>query len=254
MGFTKNVAVALQHPYFLYFMAFVAATNVLGFLVTRQWLAIVCFGLLALVTSWATQEKALILLAAVLGTHLWMSSSNLQEGLQNALPSSSTPADPSTSPMSSTPSVSSKATVSATPAPANGTVLAVPAAPSVAPVKDSNNPSLNQVTSSPTDPQPAEESVSKPAATKKSGTKSAMSNRVDFASSAHTQYQHLEKMLGSPAIQQLSSDTKDLMTKQQELFHTMNSMVPMLEGAQSMLEKFNIPAISQVLASTTPGV
>jgi hypothetical protein len=39
------------------------------------------------------------------------------------------------------------------------------------------------------------------------------------------------------------------MSQQQNLFNTMNQMVPVLEGAQNMLEKFDIGGITNSLNS-----
>jgi hypothetical protein len=53
-------------------------------------------------------------------------------------------------------------------------------------------------------------------------------------------YQNLDSILGSDSIKQLTNDTQKLMQQQQNLFNSMNQMVPVLESAKSMLSGFNM--------------
>ena len=54
-------------------------------------------------------------------------------------------------------------------------------------------------------------------------------------------------MLGTDSIKQLTTDTQKLMAQQQNLFNTMNQMVPVLEGAQNMLKGFNVNGLADSL-------
>jgi hypothetical protein len=53
--------------------------------------------------------------------------------------------------------------------------------------------------------------------------------------------------LGTDSIKQLTTDTQKLMQQQQNLFNTMNQMVPVLEGAQNMLKTFKIDGLTDSL-------
>jgi hypothetical protein len=54
-------------------------------------------------------------------------------------------------------------------------------------------------------------------------------------------------LLGSDSIKQLTGDTQKLMQQQQNLFNTMNQMVPVLEGAQNMLKGFDMSGLQNSL-------
>jgi hypothetical protein len=79
--------------------------------------------------------------------------------------------------------------------------------------------------------------------------KNNKSPRLDYASTLDEAYRNLDNALGSDSIQQLTSDTQKLMKQQQNLFQTMNQMMPVLEGAQNMLKGFNIKGLTGSLES-----
>ena len=57
--------------------------------------------------------------------------------------------------------------------------------------------------------------------------------------------------MGSDSIKQLTGDTQKLMQQQQNLFNTMNQMVPVLEGAQNMLKGFDMDKIGKLANMTS---
>jgi hypothetical protein len=73
--------------------------------------------------------------------------------------------------------------------------------------------------------------------------------RLDYAATIEQSYGQLDQILGGDSIKQLTKDTQNLMAQQQNLFNTMNQMVPVLEGAQNMLQKFDIGGITNSLNS-----
>ena len=60
-------------------------------------------------------------------------------------------------------------------------------------------------------------------------------------------YANLDNILGSDSIQKLTGDTQTLMKQQQNLFNTMNQMLPVLEGAQNMLKNFKVDGLTDSL-------
>ena len=108
-------------------------------------------------------------------------------------------------------------------------------------VVDINNPNLNKTSG---DAEP--EGVGGKMNGSKKG-KENMGPRLDYAATIDQSYQNLDEMLGSDSIKQLTNDTQKLMSQQQNLFNTMNQMVPVLEGAQNMLSKFDISSLTKSL-------
>lgn len=104
---------------------------------------------------------------------------------------------------------------------------------------DVNNTDLNQTTG-----EEEPEAFGNKAPKK---NKETFAPRLDYAATIEESYQHLDSILGGESIQQLTSDTQKLMQQQQNLFNTMNQMVPVLQGAQGMLEKFDIKGLTEGL-------
>jgi hypothetical protein len=114
---------------------------------------------------------------------------------------------------------------------------------------DVNNPDLNMTNTTATSAAP-EGFGGKMSNNKKSGANN--DSRLDYAATLEESYKHLDSILGSDSLKQLTSDTQNLMSKQQELFNTMENMVPMLEGAQNMLSKFDMSNISESIKKLVP--
>jgi outer membrane biosynthesis protein TonB len=99
-------------------------------------------------------------------------------------------------------------------------------------------------TPAPVEPEP-ENTISNTENTEK---KKGGKNRIDYASTLEEAYDNLDSILGGDGIKNLTNDTQKLMSKQQELFKSMESMAPMLNQAKSMLEGFDMKNL-QGLAS-----
>jgi hypothetical protein len=109
---------------------------------------------------------------------------------------------------------------------------------------DMNNPDLNSSTTDPSAP----EGFSPPSSKKGQGkTSEHFGPRLDYAATIEQSYQNLDSLLGSDSIKQLTGDTQKLMQQQQNLFNTMNQMVPVLEGAQNMLKGFDMSSLTKSL-------
>jgi hypothetical protein len=112
------------------------------------------------------------------------------------------------------------------------------------PVSDVNNEDLNTTTEEANAPEGFGEQIKG-----KKGKSENFGPRLDYAATIEQSYQNLDSILGSDSIKQLTNDTQKLMAQQQNLFNTMNQMVPVLEGAQGLLEKFNIGDLQKSLQS-----
>ena len=65
-------------------MVFLAATNVLGYLVTNKLNAVIFFALVGLLTYQFSKNMAVILLVAIVATNFMMANKIIREGLENA--------------------------------------------------------------------------------------------------------------------------------------------------------------------------
>lgn len=249
MNFVKEASKLLTNKYFLYFIVFLAAINVLGYLVTNKINGVIFFALICIITYQFSKNMAVVLLVAIIVTNLLMLNKKMREGLENEADNTS---DTSTSPISS----QALNTIDDKDPQIAGAIPAVKKAKSNEDVNnitddklslpnnivDMNNTDLNMKT----DNGEIEGFGGKMSG--KKGVKSeSVGPRLDYAATIEHSYANLDNLLGSDSIKQLSTDTQQLMKQQQNLFDTMQNMVPVLEGAQNMLKDFNINDLTSSL-------
>jgi len=230
MSFFKKAAKILTNKYFLYFVVFLAATTVFGYLVLNQLRALIVFALVGIITYQFSKNMAVVLLICILATNLLMSSKIVREGLENSADSMVKAATGK-----KMPSVVSSNDNPNTP-PYMGNENTSDATNNEDESTNMNNDSLEN-TNDESDISPMTSMV--PGKNSKNGSK----NRIDYASTLEEAYDNLDKILGSDGIKNLTNDTHKLMEKQQQLFKAMESMAPMLESAQNMLQGFDMKSL-----------
>ena len=251
MSFVSEATKLLTNKYFLYFIVFLSATNVLGYLVTHKLNAVAFFALVSLLSYQFSKNMAVVLLISIVATNFMMSNKMLREGMDNATTPPDT-TDMSTKIAAALDNVDAKDPEIAANLPvvqSSSSVDAVNAKKLEKPVisdntnVDLNNPDLNKQ-----DSEPAPEGFGEKMSNNKKGKKEEhFGPRLDYAATIEQSYQNLDSLLGSDSIKQLTGDTQKLMQQQQNLFNTMNQMVPVLEGAQNMLKGFDMSSLTKSL-------
>ena len=257
MSFVSEASKLLTNKYFLYFIVFLSATNVLGYLVTYKLNAVAFFALVSLLSYQFSKNMAVVLLISIVATNFMMSNKMLREGMDNATSTTpnATSTDMATKIAAALDNVDAKDPEIAANLPvvqSSSSVDAVNAKKLEKPVRtalsdntnvDLNNPDLNKQTS-----EPAPEGFGEKMSNNKKGKKEEhFGPRLDYAATIEQSYQNLDSLLGSDSIKQLTGDTQKLMQQQQNLFNTMNQMVPVLEGAQNMLKGFDMSSLTKSL-------
>jgi hypothetical protein len=285
MNFSSEISKLLTNQYFLYFILFLAVTNVFGYLVTNKINAVIFFALVSLLTYQFSKNMAVILLVAIVATNFMMANKIIREGLENPTTTTNTTTTSATTPSVTTPldnasqldpelsqavgavqSSSSnddlkKKMQQASNSPSvdtnSSTISTQNAIKSVSeslndtnypldqPATDPNNMDLNQ----PPTELNAPEGFGGQMSNNKRSSNGKTGPRLDYAATIEQSYGQLDQILGGDSIKQLTKDTQNLMAQQQNLFNTMNQMVPVLEGAQNMLQKFDIGGITNSLNS-----
>jgi hypothetical protein len=260
MSFATEASKLLTNKYFLYFMVFLAATNVLGYLVTNKINAVIFFGLVSLITYQFSKNMSVILLIAVISTNFLMSNKKMREGLENETPENNSQSqslskigdkDPELAKAISVVKESKNDEDLRSKLKENNdksqtvTDLDMDETDSSQnKIIDTNNTDLNKSS------EKGPEGVGEKIGGKKNFTKSEhFGPRLDYAATIEQSYQNLDQILGSDSIKQLTNDTQKLMAQQQNLFNTMNQMVPVLEGAQNMLKGFDMESLTKSLGS-----
>ena len=259
MSFVSEASKLLTNKYFLYFIVFLSATNVLGYLVTYKLNAVAFFALVSLLSYQFSKNMAVVLLISIVATNFMMSNKMLREGMDNATSTDATSTDPNaTSTDMATKIAAALDNVDAKDPEIAANLPVVQSSSSVDAVNakklekpvisdntnvDLNNPDLNKQ-----DSEPAPEGFGDKMSNNKKGKKEEhFGPRLDYAATIEQSYQNLDSLLGSDSIKQLTGDTQKLMQQQQNLFNTMNQMVPVLEGAQNMLKGFDMSSLTKSL-------
>ena len=243
MGFVNESSKLLTNKYFLYFIVFLASTNVLGYIVTNKINAIIFFILVSILTHQFSKNMAVILLVAIIATNFLMANKRMREGLEGIDKATS---DNATSDKAKTTGLSQNVLQKITdidPEIADA-IPSVQNDQTTSPSLDPNNHDLNKTNTETNAPMGVGSSMSKKQSSK---TSEHFGPRLDYAKTIEQSYQNLDQLLGSDSIQQLTSDTQKLMSQQQNLFNTMEKMVPMIEGAKNMLGGFDIKSLTNSL-------
>ena len=262
MSLASNASKLVNNKYFLYLMVFLAATNVLGYMVTNKWNAIIFFVLIGLLTFQFSKNMAVVLLAALVATNFLVASKMVREGLTNNDTTTSATTSSDDKNADTVDKVSAQDPSLGKPAQALKDTKKVEAAKDalnakkaanasandssepVAANKDSNNPTLNNNKDS---------SKVEGFERKKTGTKAATKESyIDHAATIEEAYTSLDNILGSDGINKLTQDTQRLMAQQQKLFNTMNQMTPVVKDAMSMMKGLDLKGISGLLGKSQP--
>jgi hypothetical protein len=220
MKVPSSVSKVLTNKYVLYFVLFLAVTNVLGYVVMGHLTAALFFVVVAYLISNFSQNMIVILGGALLFTNILMVGNTVKEGLTNPekKPDEKKPSDTKPDKNSST---------------------------VITPVDETTDTSLH---SSVAASQESKDDAKEDGADVKPHTQkedmNVMSNkrrnRIDYASTIEDAYGDLNNILGSDGIKKLTDDTQRLMTQQLQLADAMKSMTPLMENAKTMLQGFDL--------------
>jgi hypothetical protein len=224
----KAINKVLTNKYVLYFVLFLAVTNVLGYMIMGQFTATIFFILVAYLIYNFSKNMIVVLGGALLFTSILMVGNTIKEGLENAIP-----VDPNAKKVPAVVTTTVPATVTAS------TATSTPSLTTPSPL--SMQPSL-PITPPPVSPEESANTqvvpiVNEEAMNVMNGKKR---NRIDYATTIENAYGDLNNILGSTGIQKLTDDTQRLMGQQLQLAEAMKSMTPLLENAQSMLQGFDL--------------
>lgn len=280
MNFASEASKLVTNKYFLYFIVFLAASNVLGYLVTNKINAVIFFALVAFLMSNFSKNMAVILLIAIIATNLLMANKSMREGMENAsMTSSLTEEQKAAAKDKATANAESVDTDKLTSVDhklgAGLTALKKSGNSEEAKAKleakmstedtegefedmesknivDPSNRDLNKRKTE-TETFKANSSSKKNVNGfhNKKGNSSLSnaapvngSSRIDYATTLENAYTNLDNILGSDGISKLTDDTQRLMGQQQKLFDTMNNMIPLIDTAKGMMESLDMTQLN----------
>lgn len=290
MNFASEASKLLTNKYFLYFIVFLAATNVLGYLVSNKINAVIFFALVAFLVSNFSKNMSVILLVAIIATNFLMANKTMREGLENATLTDEQKAQAQAQAQEKKDTIDTtkladvdpqlgtglqalktsgntdeaKATLKSNAQTKKATVMEDGEEQvdfedmEHKPIIDPNNREMKKTT----EPETFKAIKSRKTGFHNPKGSSSLSNaapvngntRIDYATTLENAYSDLEGILGSDGIGKLTNDTQRLMSQQQKLFDTMNNMVPMIETAKNMMDSLDMKQLggmADMLKGTT---
>ena len=222
----------------LYVILFLAITNIFGYLMLRNFDAIVFFFVVGFLSTYFSKNMIVVMIIAMISTNLLVGSKLLgkyKEGMATQATAGAPATAGAATPMSPPPAA---APVSMTTPPA------APAAPAAAPTLSSIPPAMakkpntqkanvvdNMATLTPASLDGSDDDTT--------DLIQARKPKINFASTLESAYDNLDKLLSSDSINRMSDDTQRLAQKQQVLMGNIEKLVPFIGKAENLLKGMN---------------
>jgi hypothetical protein len=275
MSFASEASKLLTNKYFLYFISFLAFTNVIGYLVTNKINAVIFFALICILMINFSKNMVVVLIVAIIATNLLMVNKSIREGFKEGVDETLEETTDTTTTTPTTDATTTTPTTDATTTTTDATTAAqnkVTAAKDMVTTAQNNLSTLktaakNNVasttgttgtttTTTTTDAEEPEIESFSPAGAGFNGKKRgaiggpAKASRIDYSTTLEQAYDNLDKMLSGDGLSNLSADTEKLMNQQQKLFSAVNKMMPMMESAQGMINGLDMDKIGSLIGMT----
>lgn len=205
-NFNKIIKKLTTNKYVLYVVLFLAITNILGYLMVKDFESIALFIALGVITSYFSKNMIIVLGIAMLGTNFIFANNRIREGLSGQEEEGSAPVE------------ETKETKE---------------------TKKSTKEETNEETKK--DPM----TTLSPASIKEDDDESP-GGRIDYASTMEQAYDNLSDMLGKGGIASLSKETKGLLDQQKQLAGQLESMAPLLKDAKGLMDNMNLPNMKEL--------
>lgn len=246
MNFKKEAEKLLANKYFLYFIIFLSATNVLGYLVNYKFNSAIIFILIGLIMHQFSKNLVVVLLVALVLTNMLAAMGGLREGLEGNMKEAIAEKQSSkeTSASNNVDKVANNDNTSSTDPEVEEAISAIKEK-----VKEAQDAKKNKdggvIYDHGTDANG--EPVGNESFSSAGKSKGGKGPYIDHAATVEQSYQHLEDILGTDGIKNLTKDTQNLIEKQKKMYENIENMMPMVEQAQSFLKNFDINQINNLM-------
>jgi hypothetical protein len=273
MTFASEASKLLTNKYFLYFIAFLAISNVVGYLVTNKLNAVIFFALVCILAYNFSKNMTVVLIIAIVTTNLMMVNKSMREGFREGaetMDAEGTEGTDTTTTTDSTTDTTMDAdgtTAATTPAAVNPPIKrAVKEVQATGKVTEPTKQAIKQnvmakkptttPTTTTTETTATEVETFAPAGAGYNGKKRgaiggpAKAARIDYSTTLEQAYDNLDKMLGSGGLNNLSADTEKLMAQQERLFGSVQKFLPLIDKAQGMISSLDMDKINSLVGIT----
>ena len=207
-----NIRSLLKDKNVLYVVAFLAITNLFGYLLLQNFDAVVFFLIVGFLTSYFSKNMIVVMLVAMISTNFIVGTKQLgvvTEGMSGGKGRKRSK-DKKVKKAKKTEDEDSVVTVT-----------------------DTTKETMTQLSPATVE----QEQKGAP----------AKDSKLDYAATLEAAYDNLDKMLGSDAIRSMSSDTQRLAEKQQALMKNIEKLEPMMQKAGSLLEGLDMGKVGNMI-------
>ena len=239
MNLKRKIINLLGNKNMYYIILALSVIHLIMYVYRGAYKAISFFILCAIIFYNFSKNLTMVLLASLIATHFFLAGKTIYEGLENQGDSKDKEKEKNNENIDNLKNTDPELATAAEKVTKNSENKLVKGK-MLSSIKDPNNPSLNNSTS--TSDEPVPESF-------EGGKKGSV--RLDHAATIETAYDDLQNILGSDGIGKLTEDTKKLMSQQKNLFNTMNELAPAVKETMSMLEGLDLNGISGMSSSAS---
>lgn len=229
----------------LYVILFLAITNIFGYLMLRNFDAIVFFFVVGFLSTYFSKNMIVVMIIAMISTNLLVGTKLLGK-YKEGMATQATTGTPAATTAGAAPTAPAAPVSMTTPPAASAPAASAPAAsaPAAAPTLSSippamakkNNTQKPNVVDNMTTLTPASLDGSDDDTT---DLIQARKPKINFASTLESAYDNLDKLLSSDSINRMSDDTQRLAQKQQVLMGNIEKLVPFIGKAENLLKGMN---------------
>ena len=232
MKVPKSVFKLLENKYVLYFVLFLAVSNLLGYMVVGNMNAVILFILIGGLMTFFSKNMIIVLSVPLVLTSVLLVGNKVSEGFD--------------------PEVKDENSQGLAAAVADADSSADTSAPTDVTIKkdkksEPDNTALNAAVTTSLDDEP--EGATTDTKPENMSLYKKKNNRIDYASTLEDAYGDLNNILGKDGIKNLTTDTQKLMDQQMQLAEALKGMAPLIGDAKKMLSGMDISGLTQMAKS-----
>jgi len=245
MNFKKEAEKLLANKYFLYFIIFLSATNVLGYLVSYKFNSAIIFMLIGLIMHQFSKNLVIVLLVALVITNMLAAFGIMREGLDGSMKDALSEKKENENVTKETNDTNN---ADKTVDPEVETAITAIKDKVKKAQDDKKNKEGGVIYDHGTHNTDSNKGpVGNESFSSAGKSKGGKAPYIDHAATVEQSYQHLEDILGTDGIKNLTKDTQNLIEKQKKMYENIENMMPMVEQAQSFLKNFDINQINNLM-------
>ena len=236
----KTTKEVITNKYVLYVLLFFAILNILGFLVTNNFISLAVFALIGVLTSYFTKNMIVVLIVTLVASNLLHLTRRTVETMANKEESKK-----------------KKHTKEGMGGSMEDDF------DDAAPVKEEDSDSDNDDDHEESNHEESNHEESDHKKMMKNGKvkgkdappvmKNKKNGGLNHQKTVQEAYGNIHKVLGDKNFKRMTDDTSDLLDKQNKLTESLNNMAPLLQSAESMLNKFDMDKMTGMLDSLNIG-